>query len=64
MLVAMILGGVMAGVTEALASVPRTSLGETQAATFAFVLRAAGIGEQTEADQQETQKEADEILPN
>lgn len=63
MLVAMILGGVMAGVTEALSCVPLTPLKELQAATFAFVLRAAGIREEA-AEQQKTENEADGILPN
>ena len=64
MLVAMILGGVMAGVTEALSLVPRKPLKETQAATFAFVLRAAGVGDETATEHRTTEKEADDILPN
>ena len=63
-LVAMILGGVMAGVTEALSDVPRKPLKEIQAATFAFVLRAAGVREETATEHRTTEKEADDILPN
>ena len=63
MLVAMILGGVMAGVTEALSEVPRKPLSEVQAAAIAFVLRAAGVSEDA-AERQTTEKEADGILPN
>ena len=55
LLVAMMLGGVMAGVTEALSDVHPKPLAETQAATWAFVLRAAGLG--AEAHDAETRKE-------
>ena len=63
-LVAMILGGVMAGVTEALSEVPRKALKEVQAAAFAFVLRAAGVEEDASAAQRTTENEADDLLPN
>jgi len=64
MLVAMILGGVMAGVTEALSESPRKPLTETQAATFAFVLRAAGIPDEAANENRTTEQEADDVLPN
>ncbi|MEM7437861.1 MAG: TetR/AcrR family transcriptional regulator [Myxococcota bacterium] len=64
MLVAMILGGVMAGVTEALTDSRRRPLKEVQATTFAFVLRAAGIRQEAAAEHQTTEKETDGILPN
>lgn len=43
LLVSMLLGGVMAGVTEALSDVPPKPVAETQAATWEFVLRAVGL---------------------
>lgn len=43
LLVSMILGGVMAGVTEALSDAPPKALEETQEAAWEFVLRAAGL---------------------
>ena len=64
MLVAMILGGVMAGVTEALSEVPRRPLEAIQTAAFAFVLRAAGVDEETAEAQRTAEKEANGILPN
>lgn len=63
-LVAMILGGVMAGVTEALSAAPRKPLEETQAAAFAFALRAAGISETEIERHQSTQEEPDDLLEN
>ena len=45
LLVAMILGGVMAAVTEALATQPPKPLPETQKQVWAFVVRAAGLEE-------------------
>ena len=43
LLVAMILGGIMAGVTEALSDAPPKPMKETQEAAWEFVLRAAGL---------------------
>lgn len=45
LLVAMILGGVMAGVSQALAANPPLPLARTQEAVWAFVLRAAGLSQ-------------------
>ena len=63
MLVAMILGGVMAGVTEALSRVPRAPLPEVQSAAFAFVLRAAGVT-QPAKQKRVKENETDDLLPN
>lgn len=63
-LVAMLLGGVMAGVTEALSENPRKPLAETQEVAFSFVMRAAGVSESDAAAQRRRKNERNGILQN
>lgn len=56
LLVAMLLGGVMAGVTEALAEAPPKTLVETQAATWNFVLRAVGLEAELDRARQQSRR--------
>ena len=58
LLVAMILGGIMAGVTEALSDVPSKPIEQTHAAAWEFVLRAAGLQASTNGDRPRTNEEA------
>ena len=58
LLVAMILGGIMAGVTEALSDTPSKPMEETQAAAWEFVLRAAGLQVPPNGDRPATNEEA------